>query len=164
MCPSVIPNTSITITGKCLSEKERNVHVCECFLCLVVIGRRNFKRKRKLLVDDVKELSSSTIYKQLSNCMDTLTVLDLAPPTRKLMLWKTSGGVDKLLSHTTQPLINAELQMVKVYILYAVPILPYKWLDCYIFRTWLLEMVSNFASLIVCAQVTVCPINCRCKY
>uniref|UniRef100_A0A8C3XIN4 RAD21 cohesin complex component like 1 n=1 Tax=Chelydra serpentina TaxID=8475 RepID=A0A8C3XIN4_CHESE len=76
---------------------------------------RIFKRKRKLLVDVVKELSSSTIYKQLSNCMDTLTMLDLAPPTRKLMMWKKSGGVDKLLSRTTQPLINAELQMVKVY-------------------------------------------------
>ncbi|XP_067410690.1 double-strand-break repair protein rad21-like protein 1 isoform X2 [Emydura macquarii macquarii] len=95
-----------------LLTNEKEGFALEPVDATVVIGRRNFKRKRKLLVDDVKELSSSTIYKQLSNCMDTLTVLDLAPPTRKLMLWKTSGGVDKLLSHTTQPLINAELQML----------------------------------------------------
>ncbi|XP_019339309.1 double-strand-break repair protein rad21-like protein 1 isoform X2 [Alligator mississippiensis] len=68
------------------------------------------KRKRKLLVDVVKELSSKTIQKQLSNYTDTETVLDLAPPTKRLMKWKKSGGVHKLLSRATEPLINVELQ------------------------------------------------------
>ncbi|XP_025068015.1 double-strand-break repair protein rad21-like protein 1 [Alligator sinensis] len=75
----------------------------------VFTGRKE-KRKRKLLVDVVKELSSKTIQKQLSNYTDTETVLDLAPPTKKLMKWKKSGGVHKLLSRATEPLINVELQ------------------------------------------------------
>lgn len=68
-----------------------------------------------MLVDVVKELSSKTIQKQLSNYTDTETVLDLAPPTKRLMKWKKSGGVHKLLSRATEPLINVELQKVQMY-------------------------------------------------
>ncbi|NXG45949.1 RD21L protein, partial [Psilopogon haemacephalus] len=72
--------------------------------------RKKNKRKRKLLVDVVKELSSSTIYNQLNDCTDILTTLDLAPPTKKTMLWKESGGVDKLLSQPGQPVVHTKLQ------------------------------------------------------
>ncbi|KFV85463.1 Double-strand-break repair protein rad21-like 1, partial [Struthio camelus australis] len=75
-----------------------------------ITQRKKNKRKRKLLVDADKELSYNAIYNQLNNCMDTLATLDLAPPTKKTMMWKKSGGVDKLLSHTAQPLVHAELQ------------------------------------------------------
>ncbi|XP_074148950.1 double-strand-break repair protein rad21-like protein 1 isoform X2 [Sminthopsis crassicaudata] len=74
-------------------------------------GRKS-KRKKKLLIDPVKEISSKTMHKQLSNFMDTLTVLELAPPTRRLMMWKETGGVDTLLSSATQFLINPELKML----------------------------------------------------
>nr|XP_009681244.1 PREDICTED: double-strand-break repair protein rad21-like protein 1 [Struthio camelus australis] len=77
-----------------------------------ITQRKKNKRKRKLLVDADKELSYNAIYNQLNNCMDTLATLDLAPPTKKTMMWKKSGGVDKLLSHTAQPLVHAELQML----------------------------------------------------
>ncbi|KFQ18518.1 Double-strand-break repair protein rad21-like 1, partial [Merops nubicus] len=77
-----------------------------------VTQRKNTKRKRKLLVDVVKELSSSTIYNQLNNCTDILTTLDLAPPTKKLMEWKESGGAEQLLSRPAQPVLHAELQRV----------------------------------------------------
>ncbi|XP_026508671.1 double-strand-break repair protein rad21-like protein 1 [Terrapene carolina triunguis] len=109
---SMHPEESHQMSETTLLTNEKEGFTLEPVDATVVIGRRSFKRKRKLLVDVVKELSSSTIYKQLSNCMDTLTMLNLAPPTRKLMMWKKSGGVDKLLSRTTQPLINAELQML----------------------------------------------------
>ncbi|XP_039353215.1 double-strand-break repair protein rad21-like protein 1 [Mauremys reevesii] len=109
---SVHPEESHQMSETMLLTNEKEGFTLEPVDATVVIGRRIFKRKRKLLVDVVKELSSSTIYKQLSNCTDILTMLDLAPPTRKLMMWKKSGGVDKLLSRTTQPLINAELQML----------------------------------------------------
>ncbi|XP_049673466.1 double-strand-break repair protein rad21-like protein 1 [Accipiter gentilis] len=77
-----------------------------------VTQRKKKKRKRNLLVDVEKELSCNTIYNQLKNCADILATLDLAPPTKKTMMWKKSGGVDKLLSHATQPVVHAELQML----------------------------------------------------
>ncbi|KAF2984973.1 hypothetical protein EK904_004092, partial [Melospiza melodia maxima] len=75
-----------------------------------VTPRKKKQRKRKLLVDVEKELSCQTIYKQLSNSSDLLATLDLAPPTKKTMMWKEWGGVDKLLSHSSQPMIHAQLQ------------------------------------------------------
>nr|XP_013808677.1 PREDICTED: double-strand-break repair protein rad21-like protein 1 [Apteryx mantelli mantelli] len=78
----------------------------------VITQRKKNKRKRKLLVDADKELSCKAIYNQINSCMDTLATLDLAPPTKKTMMWKKSGGVDILLSHTAQPLVHAELQML----------------------------------------------------
>ncbi|NXB22547.1 RD21L protein, partial [Rhagologus leucostigma] len=75
-----------------------------------VTPRKKKQRKRKLLVDVEKELSCNTIYKQLTNCTDLLATLDLAPPTKKTMMWKELGGVDKLLSHATQPVVHTELQ------------------------------------------------------
>ncbi|XP_010213424.1 PREDICTED: double-strand-break repair protein rad21-like protein 1, partial [Tinamus guttatus] len=76
----------------------------------VITPRKKNKRKRKLLVDADKELSCQTIYNQLNNCVGTLTTLDLAPPTKKTMMWRESGGVDVLLCQAAQPLIHAELQ------------------------------------------------------
>nr|XP_026651793.1 double-strand-break repair protein rad21-like protein 1 isoform X4 [Zonotrichia albicollis] len=75
-----------------------------------VTPRKKKQRKRKLLVDAEKELSCQTIYKQLSNSSDLLATLDLAPPTKKTMMWKDWGGVDKLLSHSSVPMIDAQLQ------------------------------------------------------
>ncbi|NWQ59881.1 RD21L protein, partial [Neopipo cinnamomea] len=75
-----------------------------------VTPRKKTKRKRKLLVDVQKELSCNAIYNQLTNCTDILATLELAPPTKKMMMWKEWGGVDKLLSHPTQPVVHADLQ------------------------------------------------------
>ncbi|NXL78122.1 RD21L protein, partial [Leptocoma aspasia] len=75
-----------------------------------ITPRKKKQRKRKLLVDVEKELSCHTIYKQLNNYTDLLATLDLAPPTKKTMMWKEWGGVDKLLSHATQPVVDAQLQ------------------------------------------------------
>ncbi|NXY52728.1 RD21L protein, partial [Callaeas wilsoni] len=75
-----------------------------------ITQRGKKKRKRKLLVDVEKELSCNTIYKQLTNCTDLLRTLDLAPPTKKMMMWKEIGDVDKLLFHATQPVVHAQLQ------------------------------------------------------
>ncbi|XP_066054949.1 double-strand-break repair protein rad21-like protein 1 [Chamaea fasciata] len=75
-----------------------------------VTQRKKSQRKRKLLVDVEKELSCQTIHKQLTNCTDLLAMLDLAPPTKKTMMWKEWGGVDKLLSHPAQPVVHAQLQ------------------------------------------------------
>nr|XP_012610339.1 double-strand-break repair protein rad21-like protein 1 isoform X3 [Microcebus murinus] len=76
-----------------------------------IAGKRKDK-KRRLLIDPVKEISSKIMHKQLTFFTDTLTVLELAPPTQRLMMWKKRGGADTLLSTASQDLIHAELKML----------------------------------------------------
>lgn len=59
---------------------------------------KNTKRKRKLIVDEVKNISGEEMKAQLANTSDIVTILDLAPPTKRLMYWKETGGVEKLFS------------------------------------------------------------------
>lgn len=54
------------------------------------------RRKRKLIVDEMKELAGDVIKSQLKDTSDIVATLDLAPPTKKLMLWKETGGAEKL--------------------------------------------------------------------
>ena len=54
------------------------------------------KRKRKLIVDEVKNISGEEMKAQLSDTTDIINTLDLAPPTKRLMHWKETGGVEKL--------------------------------------------------------------------
>ncbi|OBS74924.1 hypothetical protein A6R68_14559, partial [Neotoma lepida] len=74
------------------------------------IAERRKSKKRRLLIDPVKEISSKTMHRQLTSFVDTLMVLDLAPPTKRLMMWKKRGGVDTLLSTAAQDLIHDELK------------------------------------------------------
>ncbi|XP_078092306.1 double-strand-break repair protein rad21 homolog [Mustelus asterias] len=71
--------------------------------------RKRGKRRRKLTVDCVKELDSKTIREQIEDFSDVITMIELAPPTKKLMIWKETGGVEKLNSQPAQPLINCRL-------------------------------------------------------
>lgn len=84
----------------------------EIIFLLSLVKETKAKRKRKLIVDSVKELDSKTIRAQLSDYSDIVTTLDLAPPTKKLMMWKETGGVEKLFSLPAQPLWNARLLKV----------------------------------------------------
>lgn len=59
-------------------------------------GVTKTKRKRKLIVDEVKNISGEEMKSQLANTADIITTLDLAPPTKRLMFWKETGGVEKL--------------------------------------------------------------------
>ncbi|XP_014616388.1 PREDICTED: double-strand-break repair protein rad21 homolog [Polistes canadensis] len=59
-------------------------------------GFTKAKRKRKLIVDEVKNISGEEMKAQLSDTSDIVTTLDLAPPTKRLMHWKETGGVEKL--------------------------------------------------------------------
>ncbi|XP_078412401.1 double-strand-break repair protein rad21 homolog [Cetorhinus maximus] len=71
--------------------------------------RKRGKRRRKLTVDCVKELDSKTIREQIEDFSDIITMIELAPPTKKLMIWKETGGVEKFNSQPAQPLINYRL-------------------------------------------------------
>ncbi|XP_051701121.1 double-strand-break repair protein rad21-like protein 1 [Oryctolagus cuniculus] len=76
------------------------------------IAEKRKGKKRRLLIDPVKEISSKSMHKQLTSFVDTLMVLELAPPTQRLMMWKKRGGVDTLLSTAAQDLIHTELKML----------------------------------------------------
>ena len=52
-------------------------------------GVTKAKRKRKLIIDEVKNISGEEMKAQLANTSDIITTLDLAPPTKRLMNWKT---------------------------------------------------------------------------
>ncbi|XP_023943401.1 double-strand-break repair protein rad21 homolog isoform X2 [Bicyclus anynana] len=70
----------------------------------VLRGITKAKRKRKLIVDEVKNISGEEMKNQLSNTSDIVTTLDLAPPTRRLMHWKETGGVEKLFTLPARPI------------------------------------------------------------
>lgn len=61
-----------------------------------LLGFTKTKRKRKLIVDEIKNISGEEMKNQLSDTSDIVTTLDLAPPTKRLMHWKETGGVEKL--------------------------------------------------------------------
>ncbi|XP_055508279.1 double-strand-break repair protein rad21 homolog isoform X1 [Leucoraja erinacea] len=86
----------------------------ECFAlqpvdATVFSERKRGKRRRKLIVDCIKELDSNTIRDQIEDVSDIITTIELAPPTKKLMKWKETGGVEKLNSLPAQHLINYRL-------------------------------------------------------
>lgn len=88
----------------------------------ITVKETKAKRKRKLIVDSIKELDSKTIRAQLSDYSDIVTTLDLAPPTKKLMMWKETGGVEKLFSLPAQPLWNNRL--LKLFTRCLTPLVP----------------------------------------
>ena len=67
-------------------------------------GHIRTKRKRKLIVDEVKAIAGEEMKAQLSDTTDIVTTLDLAPPTKRLMHWKETGGVEKLFALPGRPL------------------------------------------------------------
>jgi len=67
------------------------------------------KRKRKLIVDEVKAIAGEEMKAQLSDTQDIVTTLDLAPPTKRLMHWKETGGVEKLFALPGKPLPSRSL-------------------------------------------------------
>ncbi|KAJ8360920.1 hypothetical protein SKAU_G00174450 [Synaphobranchus kaupii] len=74
--------------------------------------RKRVKRKRRLLVDNVKELSNEEIRDQIIDTADLLCPLDMAPPTRKLMEWKEMGSVHKLFHSYCVPAIHPHLKQL----------------------------------------------------
>ncbi|NWX48898.1 RD21L protein, partial [Steatornis caripensis] len=111
-CADIIIKKASHLTNETMLFWKEEGFVLEPVDDTAVNQRGKKKRKRKLLVDVDKELSCDAIYNQLNNCTDILATLDLAPPTKKTMMWKKSGGVHKLLSHAAQPVVHAELQML----------------------------------------------------
>lgn len=55
-------------------------------------------------MDEVKNISGEEMKAQLSDISDIITTLDLAPPTKRLMHWKETGGVEKLFALPGRPI------------------------------------------------------------
>lgn len=75
-------------------------------------GITKTKRKRKLIVDEVKNISGEEMKSQLANTSDIITTLDLAPPTKRLMYWKETGGVEKLFALPSRDIPARDLSKV----------------------------------------------------
>jgi len=89
------------ITGNPAHEQTTLLHNEEESFALAPVeasalkGERR-KRKRKLIVDEVKAITGEGMKAQLSDSADIVTTLDIAPPTKRLMHWKETGGVEEL--------------------------------------------------------------------
>jgi cohesin complex subunit SCC1 len=75
--------------------------------------RQAVRRKRKLVIDEVKEIDSGSMKTQLSDTTDIVGVLELAPPTRRLMHLKETGGIEKLFSLSASSIYSKTLQQVR---------------------------------------------------
>lgn len=65
-----------------------------------------------MVVDQTKELSNEFIREQLSDFSDLVVPMDLAPPTLQLMLWKESGGADKLFAQPCSTAVAPQINEV----------------------------------------------------
>ena len=54
------------------------------------------KRKRRLIIDELKSIPSELMKTQMQDTSEIVAQLDLAPPTKRLMRMKETGGLDKL--------------------------------------------------------------------
>lgn len=52
---------------------------------------------------------------QLSDTSDIVTTLDLAPPTKRLMHWKETGGVEKLFALPGHQILSVRLSRVSFF-------------------------------------------------
>ena len=68
-----------------------------------------------MIVDEVKNISGEEMKAQLSDTSDIVTTLDLAPPTKRLMHWKETGGVEKLFALPARPIPARILFKVQIY-------------------------------------------------
>ncbi|CAJ0958030.1 unnamed protein product, partial [Mesorhabditis belari] len=71
-------------------------------------------RKRRLVIDEPKNISGDEMKSQMANYADTLQPLDLAPPTRKLMKLRECGNVEKLFHLPGNDVLRAKA-LVKFY-------------------------------------------------
>lgn len=97
------PSLNITENINLLEQQAQNAANAN----IIQVEKRT-RKKKKLIVDEVKEIDSTTMKNQLSDTNAILGSLELAPPTRKLMQLKESGGIDKLFLAPSRP-INSRI-------------------------------------------------------
>ncbi|XP_031421425.1 double-strand-break repair protein rad21-like protein 1 [Clupea harengus] len=93
-----------TMNETVLVENEAEYFALEPVPTTPTLERKRGK-KRRLMVDARKELTNEEMRRMLQEADDLIGVLDLAPPTRQLMEWKTTGGVEWLFRHYCAPAV-----------------------------------------------------------
>ncbi|XP_029911952.1 double-strand-break repair protein rad21-like protein 1 isoform X1 [Myripristis murdjan] len=99
-----------TLNETTLLAKEEEAFVLMPVAVTPTSQRKKGKRKRKLVVDQTKELTDEAIKEQLSDFSDLVAPLDMAPPTHQLMQWKESGSADKLFRQPCSTVITPQLK------------------------------------------------------
>ena len=102
--------------------------------CILTGTERKTKRKRKLIVDEQKSIQSETMKLQLQDTSEITTTLDLAPPTKKLMHWKETGGVEKLFALPGRSIASKRMSKVWVFA-------RFLWIY---FQGWKLQIIQSF--------------------
>lgn len=97
-----------------LHNDEENFALAPVDSTAIKSGWPRTKRKRKLIVDEVKNISGEEMKAQLSDTSDIVTTLDLAPPSKRIMHWRETGGVEKLFALPGRS-INA-MTLAKMYV------------------------------------------------
>ncbi|KAK7084536.1 Double-strand-break repair protein rad21 [Halocaridina rubra] len=95
-----------------LQNEEESFALAPVDASAIKSGWPRAKRKRKLIVDEVKNISGEEMKAQLSDTTDIVTTLDLAPPTKRLMHWKETGGVEKLFALPGRPIYARPLAKI----------------------------------------------------
>lgn len=95
-----------------LQNEEESFALAPVDASAIKSGWPRAKRKRKLIVDEVKNISGEEMKAQLSDTTDIVTTLDLAPPTKRLMHWKETGGVEKLFALPGRPIYARSLARI----------------------------------------------------
>ncbi|XP_038863323.1 double-strand-break repair protein rad21-like protein 1 [Salvelinus namaycush] len=108
----VLNETTPVLNETTLLVNEEEGFALEPVAVTPTFERKKGKRRRRLVVDQAKELSNQAIREQLTDYSDLTAPLDIAPPTHQLMQWKESGGVDRLFSHLCAHVIHPHLQQL----------------------------------------------------
>ena len=58
---------------------------------------RKPKRRRRLVIDEMKVIGSDLMKRHLSHTDDITHAMDLAPPTKRMMFWKVAGSVEVMM-------------------------------------------------------------------
>lgn len=94
--PELLNEQNVSVDQTTLVQNEEESFALAPVDASALRGLPKTKRKRKLIVDEVKNISGEEMKAQLSDTTDIVITLDLAPPTKRLMHWKETGGVEKL--------------------------------------------------------------------
>ena len=73
------------------------------------LTRPKQKRKRKLVIDTRKELTSTMIRSNLSDASDILQTKCFPPPTKKALMWKDTASCEQLFSQPAVQFMGPEI-------------------------------------------------------
>ncbi|CUT98988.1 Double strand break repair protein rad21 [Echinococcus multilocularis] len=108
--PPLQPQVTANMTSNISNDSEAFALMPIDVPITVTEPRRAAKRKRRLIIDELKSIPSDLMKAQMQDTSEIVTQLDLAPPTKRLMRMKETGGLDKLFTLPGRSLPSRILQ------------------------------------------------------